>query len=219
MRKYRRKIESWSKKINEETDETSKTFNNKNWLKFQGGGPLILESQMPKFIDAVKQIIPKLPVKNFESLRDQVLPVIKKLRSERGKEPKENIFSNHFWSYIREKQPELEEIWSSSSQFKPQEPDSWMTTCLHQEEELKCEFITGKRESFLMNSPSTNISDASAMHIEEDEMRASQTMFSNLKQDQEDDEDDKYSIYNVKVGIFEEFLKRIGLSESNHPQD
>jgi len=136
-----------------------KLFNNKNWLKFQGGDPLILESQMPKFIDAVKQIIPKLPVKNFESLRKQVLPVIKELRSERGKGSKENIFSYHVWYDILEEQPELKKIWNSRASFEtPQESDLEITEILKHEEESKCDFIQ-KQENFTRDLPSLNITE------------------------------------------------------------
>jgi len=112
---------------------------------------------MSRFIAAVKQIIQEKPIKDFKSFRNEVLPVVKEFRLEKGKEFKENMFSNHAWTDILQKHPELKKIWDSRASFKtPQESDLEITEILNHEEELKFDFIQ-RNENFMQDSPSTNL--------------------------------------------------------------
>ena len=202
-------------------------------LIFQGGDPLILSSQISRFIESAKQIMSQMSRRSFISFRSEILPVIEQLRSERGKEFSKNMFSKHTWWGILHSHSELEIKWNSLPRTKiPQGSPSEATESWPQEE---CTYPcpVGMEMSLMNDSPSTNFTNTFSPGREEDGTGSVEPIFfdenndqqpqmetDDLNQGQNNEEfDDQYSIYNIKVGAFEEFAKIIGLDESEPPQE
>ena len=85
-----------------------------NWL---GGDPLIQADEMPKFKQALIEV---MKVRNFNQLRKDILPVIEDIRKQSFKRFDDTMFSKKFWSTFlnKEENKDIKDIWVSLPQKK-----------------------------------------------------------------------------------------------------
>lgn len=84
-----------------------------------GGAPLILESELDKFISETKKILKTMKFRSFEELRTKMIPIIEKIHSDSGRSFKgKNIFSKHFWCDFTNKHVEIGALWKDLPRSK-----------------------------------------------------------------------------------------------------